>query len=270
MPGPGPRQRLRAVVREVDGLGHPLAEGVDHGHLEVRAHPGALPVVQGGQDAAIGVHAGRDVGDGDPRPGRALRCAGRHHQAGLALHEQVIGLLLAVRAVGAVAGDRAADQPGPVRAQRRRAEPEAVGGARGQVLDEHVGGVDEPAEEVAVTGFLDVELDALLAPVEPDEVAGLAERGPVVAAGKVTAAGPFDLDDPRAEVGELTGGERGGHGLLEGDDSETVERVSHDVSIMPQEVFVRAVEVGPEVKPGLSGLARGDGRTGRAVGRIRP
>jgi translation initiation factor 2 gamma subunit (eIF-2gamma) len=45
-------------------------------------------------------------------------------------------------------------------------------------------------------------------------VAGLAKGGPVVAAGEVTAARTFDLDDPRAEVSELTGGEGGGHGLL--------------------------------------------------------
>jgi len=44
------------------------------------------------------------------------------------------------------------------------------------------------------------------------KVAGLA-RGVVrvVAAGEVTAARPLDLDDPRAEVGQLTGRERGGH-----------------------------------------------------------
>jgi hypothetical protein len=134
-----------------------------------------------------------------------------------------------VRPVGPVAGDRAADQPGPVRPRCRRTEPEAVGGTRGQVLDEYVGGVDEPAEEVTVTGILDVELDALLASVEPDEVAGLAEGGPVVAAGEVTAARSFDLDDPRAEVSELTGGEGRGHSLFKGDDSEAVEGVAHDI-----------------------------------------
>ena len=86
MPCPGPRERLRAVVREVHGLSHPFAEGIDHGHVQFRARPGALPVVQSSQDAGVGVHACGDVGDGDPGSRRALWCAGRHHQAGLALH----------------------------------------------------------------------------------------------------------------------------------------------------------------------------------------
>ena len=76
------------------------------------------------------------------------------------------------------------------------------------------------AEHRAVAGLLEVELDALLAAVQPDEVAGLAVHGPVVAAGEVAGAGPLDLDHARAEVGELAGGERRGHRLLQGDDGE--------------------------------------------------
>jgi hypothetical protein len=79
MPCPGPRKWLPTVVREVDGLSHPLAERIDHGNVQGRAHPGVLPVVQGSQDAGVGIHAGGDVGDGDAGPRRALRCTGRHH-----------------------------------------------------------------------------------------------------------------------------------------------------------------------------------------------
>jgi hypothetical protein len=90
-------------------------------------------------------------------------------------------------------------------------------------------------------------------------VAGLAEGGPVVAAGEVTAARPLDLDDPRAEVSELTSGEGRGHGLLKGDDSEAVEGVSHDRSIMPEQVI--------SVDTGISD--RRSGRRGRLTGRFK-
>jgi hypothetical protein len=42
----------------------------------------------------------------------------------------------------------------------------------------------------------------------------------VVAAGGVAAARALDLDDPGAEVGDLPGGERRGHRLLETDDGD--------------------------------------------------
>ena len=46
----------------------------------------------------------------------------------------------------------------------------------------------------------------------------------VVAAGEVTPAGPFDLDHPGAEVGELAGGERGRHRLLQRDHQHPLQR----------------------------------------------
>ena len=58
-------------------------------------------------------------------------------------------------------------------------------------------------------------------------MAGLAEGGPVVAAGEVAAARPLDLDHPRAEVGQLAGRERGGHRLLNRDDGEATKGVAH-------------------------------------------
>ena len=46
----------------------------------------------------------------------------------------------------------------------------------------------------------------------------------VVPAREVTDAGPFDLDDPRPEIGELPAGERRGDSLLDGHDDDAVER----------------------------------------------
>jgi hypothetical protein len=207
--------RAAAVDRVVGGLSHPLAQGVEHGDVEGAAGAGALPLVEGGEDARVGVHAGRDVGDRDSDLGGFLGCAGDAEQACLALDEQVIGLLAAVGTVGAVAGDRAVDQVRPAGAQGVGVQAEPFDGARDEVLHEHVGCVDEPLEQRAVGGVLDVELDALLAAVEPDEVAGLPVHGAVVVTSEVTDGGALDLDDPGAEVGELPGGEGCGDRLLE-------------------------------------------------------
>ena len=89
------------------------------------------PLQQRGQDAGVGVHAGGDVGDRVARLARLVGRAGDRQEAGLALDQQVVGLLVAVGAVVAVAGDVADDQradawpaaprsPGPC-APRRRA-----------------------------------------------------------------------------------------------------------------------------------------------------
>ncbi|MER6765122.1 MULTISPECIES: hypothetical protein [Amycolatopsis] len=46
----------------------------------------------------------------------------------------------------------------------------------------------------------------------------------VVLAGEVSAVCSFDLDHARAEIGESAGGQRGGDGLFDGDDGESVQR----------------------------------------------
>ena len=71
--------------------------------------------------------------------------------------------------------------------------------------------------------MLDVERQALLRAVGPDEVRGQAAHALVVAAREVADAGTLDLDDAGAEVGELAGGERRGDGVLAGDDGDSVQ-----------------------------------------------
>jgi hypothetical protein len=107
------------------------------------------------------------------------------------------------------------------------AEPEPLGGTRCEVLHEHVGPGEQPAHDPGAAGAgigLEVERKALLRPVEPHEVAGLAADGGVVGAGEVPVARPLDLDHAGAELGELAGGERRGNGLLAGDDDYPVQR----------------------------------------------
>ena len=69
MPCPGPRERLRAVVREVDGLSHPFAEGIDH---RLRLPGGGDRAAQAA--ARAGVHRARHS---ETAPGRGDRATDR-------------------------------------------------------------------------------------------------------------------------------------------------------------------------------------------------
>ena len=104
------------------------------------------------------------------------------------------------------------------------AEPQPLGRAGREVLHEDVGPVQQGGQRRLAVGGFHVELHRLLAPVQPDEVAGLAEHGPVVVPGEVAGARSLDLDDPGAEVGELTGGEGRRDGLLQRDHHDPRQR----------------------------------------------
>ena len=73
---------------------------------------GALARVERLQDRGIGGVAGGDVADGDADARRSPPASVDGDEAALALDEQVVGLVIAVGTVLAVAGDRAIDQPG--------------------------------------------------------------------------------------------------------------------------------------------------------------
>ncbi|MCY1531030.1 hypothetical protein D9M68_662410 [compost metagenome] len=127
-----------AVMREVQGIGSPFRQRFQHGHLDAQACAGASALYERRQDAGIGIHAGGDIGDGDARACRGFGRAGQGDQAGSRLYQQVIGLLVAVGAVIAVARNVAHDQPGEVRAQRVVVQAHAARGARREILDEDI------------------------------------------------------------------------------------------------------------------------------------
>ena len=62
---------------------------------------------------------------------------------------------------------------------------------------------------------------------------GLAEHGLVVAAREVADLRAFDLDDARAQIGQLPRGEWRGHGLFERDDGYSLEG-EHRLSGKPE------------------------------------
>ena len=115
------------------------------------------------------------------------------------------------------------------RARRAGAPRPSRSAARREVLHEHVGALQQPEHRLDVARGLEVEGDALLGPVEPHEVARHPVHGLVVAAREVPGAGPLDLDHPRAEVGEVPGGQRGGHRLLASDDGDAVQGERHRI-----------------------------------------
>ena len=108
--------------------------------------------------------------------------------------------------------------------QRLEREAEARGRAGHQVLHQHVGPGDELAQHLGRPRMLEVEREAFLRAVGPDEVRGQAGDALVVAAGEVAAAGPLELDHPGAEVGELAGAEGRGDRVLEREDGDAFER----------------------------------------------
>ena len=81
----------------------------------------------------------------------------------------------------------------------------------------------KPVEDVLRPRVLDVERQAFLGAVEPDEVRGHALDRLVVVAREIADLGPLDLDHARAEVGEVARGERRRHRLLQRDDRDAIE-----------------------------------------------
>ena len=143
--GAGARRRRRAVEGVVQRVAGPLGQRLEHRDVQMPASPGARAFEQRRQDAGVGVHAGRDVGDRRAGLARLAGRAGDRDEAGLALDQQVVGLLVAVRAVCPVAGDVADDQRRFLRRQRLVAQAQARGGARCQVLHDDVGLVQHQA-----------------------------------------------------------------------------------------------------------------------------
>ena len=78
------------------------------------------------------------------------------------------------------------------------------------------------AKQRLVGGLVEIEHDRFLAAIEPDEIAALAVREIVVAAGEV-AFRPLDLDDARAGIGEPARAHRRRDRLFERDDEQAGE-----------------------------------------------
>ncbi len=94
------------------------------------------------------------------------------------------------------------------RGERVVGQAESRCGAGREVLHEHVGTPEECREDPSRLGVLDVERQALLRAVGPDEVRRQPLHALVVAAREVACPRPLDLDHARPQVGELARAER--------------------------------------------------------------
>ena len=138
--------------------------------------------------------------------------------------DRVVARLIAPRARLAEAGDRAVDQPRPSRPTTRLvAEPQPLHRAGTEVLDQHVGAIEQPLEDRRARRLLQVERQALLVAVDAEEVRALAaDERRTPRARVVAAAGLLDLDDARAHVGEQHRAVRPGQHARQIDDEQAV------------------------------------------------
>src|SRR5437763_15801474 len=103
-------------------------------------------------------------------------------------------------------------------------ETESRGRAGCEILHEDVGLAEETRENCTGFTMLDVERQAFLRAIGPDELRREPAHALVVAAREIAAAGTLDLDDARAEVGELARAEWPRDRVLERDDGDAIER----------------------------------------------
>ena len=246
--GAGTRRRRRALVGVIQRVAHPLHQAFEHGNVDAAALARLVAQHQRREHAGVGVHARGDVGDGAAGLGHLglARPAGDGEEAALALDQQVVGLFLFIGAALAVAGDVADDQSRKALMQRLEGQAHARGGARRQVLHQHVGLGQELVEDLGSGVLFHVQAQAFLRAVGPDEMRGQPIDPLVVAAGEVAGTGPLDLDHPCAEVGQLARAERRGDGVLEADHSDAIERAGFSGCI----VHIRFLQIRRRVENG--------------------
>ena len=121
--------------------------------------------------------------------------------AGHGLEHLVVAGAVLERPPIAVAGQRAVDQALVQRPHPVVVDAQARGHRRPEVVDQHVGALDQPAQHAQAVGMLEVEAEAALVAIDPEEGPALARDGGRVVA-EVVALGRLDLDDEGALVAE--------------------------------------------------------------------
>ena len=163
----------RRIVREVDAglVAEQRHHRVEHRDVHLLAATSAFTREQRRGHALRGEHPRHDVGNGHAEAvGRTVGRARDAHKAAFRLHHRVVAGFVAARPRVAEARNRAVDQPRIAFGDRGVVEAELVERAGTEVLDHHVGLREQLLEQRTAVGVLEVESDALLVPVDAQEV----------------------------------------------------------------------------------------------------
>ena len=222
------RRRAAAAARRCsaysDGSG-PISWNIVSSRLTSTTWP--TPAVQGDHRGERRGEPGDLVGEGDRRQQRlAVGLAVDRGEPGHRLGDRGEPRPLGVRAVLAEAGDPRDDEARVAGEQHVGPEPEPLERAGPEVLDEHVGVVDEAQQRRrrSAASLRSSDDRALVAVGQlPPQALAVALVAPRHVA-QAVAAGPLDLDHVGAEVGEVAGAVRAGEHGRQVEDAQVGER----------------------------------------------
>src|SRR5688572_15832475 len=219
---------IAAVVMLEDGNRHPVRGCIKQRNPNARSLPATLPVKQRLQDRTVRRHASGDIADRYPDPCGSVFRSRDGAEARLGLDNQVVRLQ--VRQCASVAKPRnvTCDEAWESTTKLCRTEAKLLDAAWLEVLYEYIRRSNHGIEQQTLILRRQVQADRFFAPVEPNKVSALPLHKLVVVAREITF-GTFDLDHPRAGIGQPGRCVRCGHRLLDRDDRDAFERF-HPVS----------------------------------------
>ena len=220
------------MVRRLIGQ-HPQRT-IEQRQIDLLPPPRPRPLRQRRLDADDAIEAGEDVDPGHADLLRiTCRIAGQLHDAAHALDHEVVSRLAGARPGLPEARDRRIDQPRIARRKRRVIQPEPRQATRLEILDHHIGAVDQRAQTLQVARVIEVAGDAGLAAIGGVEIggdrlhravgAGAVDEGWAPSA-RVVALRGLDLDDLGAQIGQGLADPGAGQDARQLDDAQTGER----------------------------------------------
>jgi hypothetical protein len=230
---PARRRTADQIVHRLIGEHRDLT--IEQRHVDRGARAGRVALAQCGEDGDGRVQAGEQIGIGDARLLRlARRIAGKVHAAAEALDHEIVSGLIRAGTILPEAADRAIHQSRKRGAQTVAVQPVAGEAAHLEVLDQHIGFGRQLADPRLIGRIGDIERDRPFAPVagmvigraEVHAIVRFDERRPPVP-GIVADAGPFDLDDFRAEIRQQLACPGAGEDAREFEDAHALQRAGH-------------------------------------------
>ncbi len=231
----GARRRIARVEVPDARIGEHRDGGVVQRHVAVEPDPVPTRGVQAGDQRQRRDVAGGPVDDREAGlRRRAAGLTGDVHPSGQRLQHVVVAGLGPSRAGHAVAAQRAAHDPRVEVAQIRVGDADLRRYVAPQVGEDRVAGPHQALEDSPAGRVLEIEGDRLLAAVEglEEQRVGVLGVRRHVAADVPARVRILDLDDLRAEIGEVLRAERTGAVLLDRDDPDTLEGQRHGVGLL--------------------------------------